>query len=136
MSLTISDALSHYRSVSDTTHRFWGYFQALAAGTAAFAWSRDMPADAAMLVALGAAFSVFAVLNWRLVVSSQREAWITSKCIKNYAINPAVAVPSELLPLIQKIDPEHPTLVGAWHAGLSIATLSAVWWRYSLFAAI
>lgn len=135
MSLTLSDGLSHYRSVSDTTHRFWGYFQAVAAGTAAFTWSQVMPADAAVLVVLGTAFAVFAVLNWRLVVGSQWEAWTTSKCIKEYAINPAVAVPSELLPLIEKIDPEHPTLVGAWHAGLSIATLTAVWWRYSLLAA-
>lgn len=130
MSLTLSDALSHYRAVSDTTHKFWGYFQAIAAGTAAFAWSRDGQDNANVLVLLGFGFAVFAILNWRLVCGSQCEAMTAADCVKAYARRPDVEVPSDLLPIIQKIAPDRPVVVGFWHASLSIATLVAIWWRY------
>ena len=134
MTLTLSDALSHYRSVSDTTHKFWGYFQAVASGTAAFAWSREAPADPQLFVFLSIAFAVFAVLNWRLVVSSQAEAVAAAQCVKSYASSAGPSVPSELLPLIQKLKPDPAPLIGRWHAGLSLVTLGAVWWRYHSLA--
>jgi len=134
MSLTLSDALSQFRAVSDTTHKFWGYFQAVAAGTAAFAWSQEAPADVQLFVFLSVAFTVFAVLNWRLVVSSQAEAVATSKCVKDYASTLGVALPKDLLPIIQKVNPDPAALIGVWHAGLSLATLGAVWWRYNILA--
>lgn len=130
MSLTLSDALSHYHSISDTTHRFWGYFQAIAAGTAAFAWSREDSAEVQTFIFLAVAFSVFAVLNWRLVVSSQAEAVAVAQCVKNYASSAAAPVPAELQPLVERISPDPPFLIGLWHAGLSLATLGAIWWRY------
>jgi hypothetical protein len=133
MSITLSDALSHFRSVSDTTHKFWAYFQAVAIGTAAFAWSRDTPADLQLFVFLSIAFAVFAVLNWRLVVSSQAEATNAAQCIKACAAA-ASSIPPELLPLIHRIEPDPAPLIGVWHAGLSIATLGAVWWRYASLA--
>lgn len=133
MSLTLSDALSHYRSVSDTTHKFWGYFQAVAAGTAAFAWAREGPADPQLFVFLLFAFAAFALLNWRLVVSSQAEAVAAAQCVKEYASRLST-VPPELLPLIQNLKPDPAPLIGAWHAGLSLATLGAVFWRYHSLA--
>ena len=131
MSLTLTDALSQYRSVSEATHRFWGYFQAVAAGTAAFAWSREPPADTQVFIFLALAFAVFAALNWRLVVNSQSEAEVVARCIRAYVSSPSAATPSELLPIIQRIRPDSARLVGFWHAGLSLATLFAVWWRYN-----
>lgn len=38
MPLTLPDALTHYRAMYDATHKFWGYFQVVAASTTAFAW--------------------------------------------------------------------------------------------------
>lgn len=130
MSLTLADALSHYRSVSETTHKFWGYFQAVAAGTAAFAWSRDSTSEVELFALLSMAFAVFAIGNWRLVVSSQAEAVIAEKCIKNYAHTLGPAVPNDLRPLIQQIKPDSTFLIGVGHAGLSIATIGAVWWQF------
>jgi hypothetical protein len=129
MSLSLSDALSHYRSVSDATHRFWGYFQVVAGGTAAFAWSCATP-DKQLFVFLSIAFAVFAVLNGRLVVSSQNEAVTAAQCIQNYASSATATIPSELVPLVLGITPDSKALILVWHAGLSLATLFAVWWRY------
>ena len=134
MSLTLSDALSQYRAISDTTHRFWGYFQAVAAGTAAFAWSQEAPSDVQLFVFLSLAFAVFAVLNWRLVVSSQAEAVAAAKCVKDYASALGATVPSDLQPIIQRLSPDPASLIACWHAGLSLATLGAVWWRYYILA--
>jgi hypothetical protein len=89
MSLTLSDALSHYRSVSDATHRYWGYFQVVAIGTAGFAWSHAA-SDIQLFVFLSIAFVVFAVLNGRLVMSSQGEAVAAVQCIRNYASSATV----------------------------------------------
>ncbi|MNC41784.1 hypothetical protein D3C75_905640 [compost metagenome] len=134
MSLTLSDALSHYRSVSDSTHKYWGYFQVVAGGTAAFAWSSEASADAQLFVFLSIAFAVFAVLNGRLVVSSQAEAIAAVQCVRNHASNSTVAVPSELAPLLEGIKPDPTALICLLHAGLSLATLAAVWWRYASLA--
>ncbi|ETW93714.1 MAG: hypothetical protein ETSY2_50930 [Candidatus Entotheonella gemina] len=71
MAFSLNDAISHYRSITDTTHKFWGYFQAVAAGTAAFAWLRDAKSTA-LFVLHTIAFVVFAFLNGRLVVGSQK----------------------------------------------------------------
>ncbi len=131
MSLTLNDALSHYRSVADTTHRFWGYFQAVAAGTAAFAWSQESSTEVQVFGFLSFAFGTFAALNWRLVVASQAEAVAAAECVKKYALTLGATVPSDLLPLVQRIKPDSAALIGLWHAGLSVATLGAVWWRYS-----
>ena len=134
--LSLSDALSHYRGVSDATHRFWGYFQAVAAGAAGFAWLREKPLDSRLLVVLSIAFVVFAVLNWRLIVQSQTEAKCASDSIKAYlrgddtpqgTAKPNVSV--HLQPILAKLAPDKPTVVGAWHIGLSVATVVAIWWR-------
>lgn len=129
MPLTLSDALSHYRSVSDATHRYWGYFQVVAGGTAAFAWSRKT-SDIQLFVFLSIAFAVFAVLNGRLVISSQGEAVAAVKCIRNYASSTTAAIPSELAPLVEGIKPDSIVFIFLWYAGLSLATLFAIWWRY------
>jgi hypothetical protein len=123
MSLTLSDALSHYRSVSDATHKFWGYFQAVAVGTAAFAWSSKVPVEAQLFGFLSIAFAIFAALNWRLVVSSQAEAVIAAECLKKYAASLGDTVPSDLLPIIDRINPYSPQRIGLWHVVLSLAAL-------------
>jgi hypothetical protein len=71
------------------------------------------------------------VLNWRLVVSSQAEAVAAAQCVKAYAARPGATVPAELLPLIDRINPDPAFLIGLWHAGLSLGTVGAVWWRYN-----
>ena len=132
MSLTLSDALSQYRAVSDTTHKFWGYFQAVAAGTAGFAWSQGAPRDVQLFVFLSVAFTIFAILNLRLVVSSQAEAVAAANCAKKCASTLKDAIPNDLRPLIRHVNPDSALVVGLWHAGLSLATLGAVWWRYNI----
>lgn len=134
MSLTLNDALSHYRSVSDSTHKFWAYFQVVAAGTAAFAWSKEVPNELRVFIFLSIAFAVFTALNGRLVVGSQAEAFAASKCVKDYALNLGTAVPKDLLPIVNRIDPGPAWLILVFYVGLSFATLSAVWWRYFTLA--
>ncbi|KFX71077.1 hypothetical protein TMS3_0103795 [Pseudomonas taeanensis MS-3] len=131
MSLTLSEALTHYRSVTDATHRYWGYFQLVAGGTAAFAWS-EKNAIFELFLFLSIAFTVFALLNGRLVISSQGEAVDTVQCIRNFASSATSAIPSELAPLIEGISSDSKTKISIWYTGLSLATLAAVWWRYSL----
>lgn len=132
MSLTLADALSRYSSVSDTTHKFWGYYQILAAGTATVAWT-TLDRNLEEFVFLSMAFAIFAALNLRLVVSSQREAVLAKECIQNFARRSSAEVPVELRPMIEKISPDGAITVGLWHAGLSVATVAAVWWRYHSF---
>jgi len=128
MSFTLPDALSHYRATLDKNHKFWGYFQLVASATAAFAWSRDRFENGQLLLPLAAAFAVFAILNWRLVVESQEELLIAARCVKDYASK--IGVPDELLPMIQAIKPDSTLRVGVWHAVLSMATLAAVIWAH------
>ncbi|MGH8076540.1 MAG: hypothetical protein ACREPE_04340 [Lysobacter sp.] len=134
MSLSLSDALSHYRHLSDTTHKFWAYFQAIAIGSAAFAWSRNAPGDAPSLQLLFAAFLVFAVLNWRLVTASQSAVVAAARCLKNHASGVVPSVPGDLKPMIDGIKPDRVIVVGLWHAGLSLATLGIIGWRYCLLS--
>jgi hypothetical protein len=134
MALSLNDALSHYHSVSDTAHKFWGYFQIVAAGTAAFAWSREAGGELQLFAFLALGFAVFAALNWRLVVCTQSEAVAAAHCVKAHASALGDAVPRELRPLVERIDPDPAFLVGVWHAVLSCATLGAVWWRYATVA--
>ena len=129
MSLTLGDALSHYRSVADATHKFWGYFQAVAVGAAGFAWTREGP-DVALFLFLSIAFAVFAAANGCLVVSSQSEAHRAAQCIKQFAVRPEIAVPTELQPIISGLKPYTAPLVGLFHAVLSVATLAAIWLRF------
>ncbi len=129
MALSISDAVAHYRSVSEDTHKFWGYFQAIAAGSAAFAWSRDY-ASLPLFAWLTIAFGIFAVLNLRLVVGSQASAVIAERCIKEFLRNNPAEAPQELAPMIADIRPGSALSVGVWHAGLAAAVMAAIWWRY------
>lgn len=131
MSLGLDHALAHYRSLSDSTHKFWGYFQLVAIATVGYVWAPHMvqsKAPVSLFFLLGLAFSVFAILNWRLVVISQADAVNAADCLKKYAAK--VEVPAELKPIIERIDPDSAFRVGAWHAALSLAALTAIWWRY------
>lgn len=134
MAYSISDALSHYRAISDATHKFWGYFQAVAVGSAAFAWSREPSASWQLYAVLAVAFTVFASLNWRLVVQSQAAAFGAAECIRAYAERPEAGVPPELRRVIESINPDSARKVGVWHAGLSLAVLVAVGWHCLLNA--
>lgn len=131
MALSLSDALSHYRSVADRSHKFWGYFQFAAAGTAGFAWSRKgAEVDMSTFGFLSLAFAVFAVLNLRLVYTSQKEAEVAVKCLQAYA--ESLEVPSELKPILANIKLDEAKDVATWHGALSVGTLVAVWLRYFL----
>ena len=102
----------------------------MSVGTAAFAWSRDNTSEVELFALLSIAFAVFAIGNWRLVVSSQAEAVAAKKCIMKYASTLGIEVPEDLQPLIKQIKPGTAFLIGVGHAGLSIATIGAVWWRF------
>lgn len=132
--ISLSDALAQYRGITDATHRFWGYFQAVAAGTAAFAWSRE-GRDFQLFLFLSAAFLVFAFLNWRLVVESQAKAEVAAKCVKEYAKHHEPETPPQFLDIAKTVSPERSVMVAWWHGGLSVATFLAVWWRYWSLAA-
>src|ERR1051325_3987905 len=79
MSLNLSDAISHYHSVADATHRFWAYIQFVAAGAATIAWTVTSTTPIRPL--LTAAFVVFALGNLRLVLSSQKQMNAIARCI-------------------------------------------------------
>lgn len=132
MSFSLNDAVSHYRSIADTTHKFWGYFQAIAAGTAAFAWTGDTHRGIALTTLLTAAFLVFALPNWRLVIGSQRQAVSAASAIKAYCRNHADAINTDLRPIIDTIDRDPVYRVGLWHTRLSTAVVLAVWARVAL----
>jgi hypothetical protein len=131
MNFTLTDALAHYRAASETTHKFWGYYQVVAIGVAGFAWTQGDP-QLQLFVWLSIAFLVFAVLSWRVVVHSQDEMFTAAKCVEAYLKTPETFVPDELRPIFDKVSPDTPEKVGVWHALLSVATLIAIWWRYAL----
>lgn len=128
MTITVSDALSRYSSVLEANHRFWAYFQALALGTAAFAWTRD-PLERELALLLTAAFLAFAVLNARLVFLSQRDARRLAAAIRKYAKNKGDGVPRELR-AVARLHPDKPASVLLWHLSLTAAAVGTVWWRY------
>jgi len=131
MSLGLDNALSHYRSLSDSTHKFWGYFQLVAIASVGYVWAPHVEHTQEPLLLfsiLGLAFGVFVLLNWRLVVISQADAVNAADCLKKYAAK--VEVPAELKPIIDRIQPDSAFRVGTWHAALSLAALAAIGWRY------
>lgn len=127
MELTLSDALSHYRSLSETTHRFWGYFQAIALGALAFSWAHYNEKSLSLTVLLTLAFVFFAILNLRLIRSAQMDVVEAARCLKAYTANPNTTLPPEFKPLIENIKPDSVVKVCCWHSILAIATVVVFW---------
>lgn len=127
--LGLPDALGQYRSISDATHRFWGYFQTVAVGAAGFAWTHEAR-DPQLFVFLSVAFAVFAVCNGGLVVASQAQAQLAARCVRAHVDRHRAEIPPELVALADTASPLPARTVGWWHAGLSVATVLAIWWRY------
>lgn len=129
-SLSLSDVLSHYHSLTDTTHKLWAYFQAVAIGSALFAWSLDGHTKPSVFAALAIAFFGFSLMNLRLVISSQKDLVVVADSIHRYAKTPKLHIHSAFFPLIHRIRPDPVQTVTLWHILVTLATLASIWWRY------
>jgi hypothetical protein len=127
--MTLTDALSHLRSISDQTHKFWGYYQAVTAASVVFAWTDLTRSHPALIPGLVFAYAMFAILNCRLVVSSQVSALATWQAIQNYTPLPNETVNPGLLPLTKLNKPDNPKLVGGMHVLASIMAGYAMYAR-------
>jgi len=123
--MTLTDAIAALRATSDQTHKFWGYYQAVTAASVAFAWASNAP-PTKLLVGLTAAFLVFAILNCRLVFSSQSAALETWNAIQAYKEDPPVPITPQFEKLLTLNKPDTPELIGALHLALSIAACLAI----------
>ena len=131
MALSVNDALGHYRAVAEATHKYWGYFQAIAAGTAAFAWASETQ-TLPLLAWLTFAFVLFAIASWRLVVGSQADVVAVKDCIKTFVKNHPSEVPSDFAPLVDRLTPYPAWIVGSWHGLISVAVVAVIWWNHFL----
>lgn len=130
MTISLSDTLSHYRAVTDTSHRYWGYFQAIAASTAAFAWGASSMKHWFEYAMLTLGFAIFAVLNMRLILGAQEDALKIAEGLKSFVQRADSGVPLDFQPIFQRLDPDSKYKVGSWHALISAATIAVVWVRY------
>lgn len=125
--MKISDALTHLRSTSDQTHKFWAYYQAFSAAAFAFAWtSTDPPRQ--LIYGLFFGYAIFALLNFRLIVSSQRSALTIWNAIDEYSKEPSEEdrIPIKFLPLLKLNKPDAPAIIGAIHGAVSVSILLAI----------
>ncbi|GCL62567.1 hypothetical protein [Pseudaquabacterium pictum] len=123
--MKLTDAMSHLRSISDQTHKFWAYYQAVTAGVIGFAWASSKPPPE-LLIGLTVAYAIFAFLNCRLVVSSQEVALAVWRAIQKYKEQPSEPITPQFLPILDLNQPDDPTLIKGMHIGLSILTATAV----------
>ena len=125
MQLTLSDAISSLRAFSDQTHKFWGYYQAVTAAAVAFAWASTSP-PLGVIIGLVLAYVVFASLNCRLVVGSQRASLAVWSTIQEYKTTHVDDITPEFRPILSLNQPEPPGEVRAMHVTLSIVAACAM----------
>jgi hypothetical protein len=126
--LTLQDALEHYRSVTDATHRFWAYFQVAAIGLVSYAWS-IAPRDWLTFLGLSIAFIVFTRFNGALVMGSQSEARLTATGIKDYVVAHPEEVPTQFSSIIAAISSKSVEHIRGIYLWLTFGTLAAMWSR-------
>jgi hypothetical protein len=126
--MKLTDALTHLRSTSDQTHKFWGYYQAVTAAAVGFAWASSKPPQQ-LIFGLITAYAIFAFLNCRLVVTSQSAALSVWQTIQDYKPLPDETLNPTLLPITRLNRPDEPTLIGGMHIGLSILAAFAMYAR-------
>ena len=120
---TISDALSHYRSVVALQHKFWAYFQVLAPASVAVVWSEKGSDHAVrLLVALG--FGLFAGFNGYLVVEAQASTSLPRRTILSHAHTSNRS--RALSAIVRTLRPFEPRTVAYGHALFTLATISAI----------
>jgi hypothetical protein len=129
--LSLADVLQHYRSVAESTHKFWSYFQIVAVGIAAFAWSTEKP-HWAIFGVISLAFLAFVRFNGALVLESQREAWAAAEAVKLYATRHDKEVPTEFRPIIDAISPKSVDFIRGVYAWLTVGTIATMWGRLLL----
>ncbi|WP_156902251.1 hypothetical protein [Azohydromonas australica] len=125
--MKISDALAHLRSTSDQTHKFWAYYQAFSAAAVGFSWASKAPPNS-LIYGLFFGYAVFAALNFRLIISSQRSALIIWNAINDYSKSPSKEeeIPYQFMPLLRLNKPDKPLIIGAIHGIVSISILLAI----------
>lgn len=123
--MKLADAMTHLRSASDQTHKFWGYYQAVTIGAVGFAWASSMP-PRQFIVGLVFAYAMFAILNCRLVVSSQATALQIWQAIQQYTPTPDEVTNTSLISITKFNKPDAPVIVGGLHIALSILAAIAI----------
>lgn len=126
MLYTLNDAIEQHKFQTDATHKFWGYFQVVAAGAVAVAWQDKSPLSQPVLISLLVAFIIFSVASNYAIFSSQRQSWRLSAAIKKYCTNNPNEIPVEFIGVLKSIKSIHPRWVSAWHGLISIAAIIAI----------
>ncbi|XQE65144.1 hypothetical protein ACOAPY_10565 [Pseudomonas sp. P3C3] len=126
MLYTLKEAIEQHQYQTDGTHKFWGYFQVIAAGSAAIAWQKEITLSQPVLIALLVAFIIFSVASNYAIFSAQRQSWELSLAIKKYCTNNPAEIPAEFIGSLKSIKSIHPKWVSVWHGLISIATATAI----------
>jgi hypothetical protein len=125
MDMTLDSAIAALRSTSDQTHKFWGYYQAVTAAAVGAAWaSSEHPPH--VIIGLVVAYFLFALGNFRLVVSSQAAARKTWEAIQDYKKAPPVPISLKFKELLSLNKPDRPGFTGGVHLLLSLAASAAM----------
>lgn len=138
--MTLMDAVGQLRATTDQTHKFWGYFQVVTAAALGFAWSDKRTPDVVMLLAFG--YSLFAVLNARLVLSSQEAARFIWQAIQDQLTEEGrrddegrLKEGARWLPILRLNKPDNPIAVVSMHVALATAAACALFYKAHLLKA-
>jgi hypothetical protein len=129
--LSLSDALGIYKAHVESTHRLWGYFQAIAFAAVASGWSQSPPPNAhrVLLAGITLAFAVFATCNGYLVGRYQHRSVDCASAIVTYTKAHPTAITAELDRVVGTLKSGRPAGVVSFYAGLSIFVCVAIWSR-------
>ncbi len=123
---SLKDAIALYSGKIDLSHKLWAYLQVVAVGAAGFAWGGDRPH--AVLVVVLVAFTIFAVTNGALLVSTQREAITVAKAIKSYDEKHPTEIQA-FSRALKTLKPWRALWVGLAHVGIDVLTIGAIVWQ-------
>ena len=132
--LSLADAISHFHQVSSATHQFWAYFQYIAAGAVAVAWTVPAKGSKELCWLLTAGLSVFAAINGVMVFKSQQGMFDVAAAIQKCVKAGTCDVSDALLPVTNSIQAAEPCLIALAYIGLFGAAVFGIWlpnWRRS-----
>jgi len=122
---TLSDALTHFRSIIDNTHRFITYFQVVTVAVVSLVISNHFGAEFVTYLTIGG-YVLFSAINGWLAVSSQGEARIAWNGINSAAEKSEVVISKDLKPLLSTRKPARETSLASVYVIIVVSAVGAM----------
>jgi hypothetical protein len=119
---SLSDVMATLRWSTDTTHKYWAYYQVVTGAAVGLAWS----AKALPVLLLASGYYLFAILNMRLIYVGQQQSSLLWTSIQRYAEKYPTRITHELEYALRAAKPDVPRDVSSVHAFATVLATLAI----------